>query len=169
MQLDYDIARAGWIGDYEDPNTFLNMWVTNGGNNQTGWGNPAYDRLIAAAADSERVVQDPSDLLPLLKDRARVEAILNQVRAATVAEARLEALNRLRMALFREAESMLVNDELPIIPIYFYVNNGLVRSRVKGFYREIETADGRKRPNLRGVHPLSAIYVDDSGASGNGR
>lgn len=46
----YDIARAGWIGDYVDPNTFLDMWVTGGGNNRTGWSEPEYDRLISAAA-----------------------------------------------------------------------------------------------------------------------
>jgi oligopeptide transport system substrate-binding protein len=169
LTLDYDLARAGWIGDYEDPNTFLNMWITNGGNNQTGWGKPAYDRLITAAADSEGVLADPSELLPLLKDQARVEVILEQARATTTPEARLAALNRLRMALFREAESILVNDEFPIIPLYFYVNNGLVRPRVKGFYKEVETIDGKKRPNLRELHPLTAIHVDDTGAGRDGR
>jgi oligopeptide transport system substrate-binding protein len=47
---DYDIARAGWIGDYLDPNSFLDLWVTGGGNNRTRWGNPAYDALIGEAA-----------------------------------------------------------------------------------------------------------------------
>lgn len=48
--LDYDIARSSWVGDYPDPNTFLDMFLTGGGNNRTGWSSPAYDRLIAAAA-----------------------------------------------------------------------------------------------------------------------
>jgi oligopeptide transport system substrate-binding protein len=48
--LDYQICRGNWIGDYVDPNTFLDMFVTNGGNNRTGWGNARYDRLIAAAS-----------------------------------------------------------------------------------------------------------------------
>ena len=48
--LDYDICRASWVGDYRDPNTFLDMFVTDGGNNRTGWSNPEYDRLIAEAA-----------------------------------------------------------------------------------------------------------------------
>lgn len=48
--LKYWVARAGWIGDYSDPNTFLDMFVTGGGNNQTGWSNARYDQLIAAAA-----------------------------------------------------------------------------------------------------------------------
>jgi oligopeptide transport system substrate-binding protein len=47
---EYDIARAGWIGDYADPNTFLDIWVTDGGNNRTGWSSPEYDRLIRQAA-----------------------------------------------------------------------------------------------------------------------
>lgn len=48
--LRYDIAGARWIGDYDDPNTYLDMFVTGGGNNQTGWSSPAYDELIARAA-----------------------------------------------------------------------------------------------------------------------
>jgi len=47
---DYTIARAGWIGDYVDPNTFLNMWVKDGGNNRTGWSNSRYDELILKLA-----------------------------------------------------------------------------------------------------------------------
>jgi oligopeptide transport system substrate-binding protein len=49
-RMDYTLARSAWIGDYNDPNTFLDMWVTGGGNNRTGWSNPEYDRWIAAAA-----------------------------------------------------------------------------------------------------------------------
>jgi oligopeptide transport system substrate-binding protein len=44
--LDYDISRSGWIGDYMDPITFLEMFTTGNGNNDTGWTNPEYDRLI---------------------------------------------------------------------------------------------------------------------------
>ncbi len=47
---DYAISRAGWIGDYPDPNTFLDLWMQNGGNNETFWSNPEYDRLIDLAA-----------------------------------------------------------------------------------------------------------------------
>ena len=45
----FQISRTGWIADYADPMTFLDMWVTNGGNNNAGYSNPAYDKLIAAA------------------------------------------------------------------------------------------------------------------------
>ena len=47
--LNYQVSRAGWIGDYDDPHTFLDMWITGGGNNQTGWSNAEYDRLIRSA------------------------------------------------------------------------------------------------------------------------
>jgi oligopeptide transport system substrate-binding protein len=47
--LNYSVSRAGWIGDYMDPNTFLDMWVTGGGNNDTGYSNKSYDALIAKA------------------------------------------------------------------------------------------------------------------------
>jgi oligopeptide transport system substrate-binding protein len=50
--MDYQLTRSGWIGDYLDPNTFLEMWVTGGGNNETGYANPAYDALIARAAET---------------------------------------------------------------------------------------------------------------------
>ncbi|XHR27373.1 MAG: peptide ABC transporter substrate-binding protein [Chthoniobacteraceae bacterium] len=48
--LDYDLCRATWVGDYNDPNTFLGCFVTGDGNNRTGWSNAEYDGLIAAAA-----------------------------------------------------------------------------------------------------------------------
>lgn len=51
----YDVARAGWIGDYMDPNTFLDMWTTGNGNNDTGWGNRTYDALIAKAKSTSNV------------------------------------------------------------------------------------------------------------------
>jgi len=47
--LEYDVARSSWIGDYVDPNTFLDCFITGGGNNRTGWSVAEYDELIAAA------------------------------------------------------------------------------------------------------------------------
>lgn len=44
---DYFISRAGWSGDYNDPNTFLDLWITGGGNNRAGFSNVEYDSLIA--------------------------------------------------------------------------------------------------------------------------
>ncbi len=49
-QLNYSIGRYAWIGDYLDPNSFMDMMVTGGGNNQTGWSNADYDRMIHEAS-----------------------------------------------------------------------------------------------------------------------
>ena len=46
---DFQISRAGWIGDYEDPNTFLDLMRPNRGNNKTGWENMEYDALVQKA------------------------------------------------------------------------------------------------------------------------
>ncbi|MGE0450696.1 MAG: peptide ABC transporter substrate-binding protein [Vicinamibacterales bacterium] len=48
--LDYrGIARAGWVGDYMDPFTFLSLYVTEGGDNGTGWADPEYTRMLNEA------------------------------------------------------------------------------------------------------------------------
>lgn len=46
---DYSIARNGWIADYNDPMSFLDMWLTGGGNNDAQYVNPEYDELINKA------------------------------------------------------------------------------------------------------------------------
>jgi len=56
----FQIARAGWQGDYADPMTFLDMWTKDSVNNDAGYNNPKYDALIALAkslqpTDSKRV------------------------------------------------------------------------------------------------------------------
>lgn len=78
QDLNYDVSRAGWIGDYVDPNTFLGIWVTGDSNNYTGWSNPDYDRLMresshlsdpaaryAKLAEAETVLMDGMPILPL--------------------------------------------------------------------------------------------------------
>ncbi|HEY1065940.1 MAG TPA: peptide ABC transporter substrate-binding protein, partial [Pirellulales bacterium] len=108
--LAYSVARAGWVGDFNDPMTFLDLWMSNNPNNETGWKNPEYDRLINDA------LKEP--------DEAK------------------------RLALLQQAEGIFV-EELPAIPIYFYVDKNLVRPYVKGFYH-----------NLLDLHPLQSISID---------
>ena len=107
--LDYDLCRASWVGDYNDPNTFLGCFVTGDGNNRTGWSNATYDRLVAEAA------REP--------DPAR------------------------RFAHFREAEHLLVLQDAPICPLYYYVG--------------IQFYDGARlgglQANLLDEHPLKAM------------
>jgi len=49
---DYYIARNGWLADYNDPITFLDMWITGGGNNDAQWSNKEYDELIRRVKSS---------------------------------------------------------------------------------------------------------------------
>lgn len=53
---DYDISLFGWSPDYNDPMTFLDLWVTKGANNDSEYTNPAYDELINKA----RAEADPA-------------------------------------------------------------------------------------------------------------
>ena len=46
----FQIARAGWVGDYQDPNTFLDMFITGAGMNGGKYSNAEYDALINQAA-----------------------------------------------------------------------------------------------------------------------
>ncbi len=54
-QIDYQICRAGWIGDYVDPNTFLDMWTSWSQQNQTGWSSEEYDGLIREASRTQNM------------------------------------------------------------------------------------------------------------------
>lgn len=75
---DYDLAVGGWIGDYLDPTTFLEMWVAGGGNNNTGWGSEEFETLLSKAentadvetrmgilADAERRMLADTPVLPI--------------------------------------------------------------------------------------------------------
>jgi len=74
----YDICRAGWSADYIDVGTFLDVFISGGGNNDTGWSNPEYDRLCALAASTgeqaaryaafqkaEAILMDEMPLIPI--------------------------------------------------------------------------------------------------------
>jgi oligopeptide transport system substrate-binding protein len=108
--LDFDLSRSSWVGDYKDPNTFLDMFLAGGGNNNTGWINQRYDELIHKAA--------------------------------------IETDKEKRHALFREAETILVRDEVPVLPLYTYV--------------VIMMYDGDRlggvRGNITDEHPVRAMY-----------
>src|SRR3984885_2368233 len=71
-RLDYDFARSSWVGDYNDPNTFIDCFVSGGGNNRTGWSNPQYDQLVEAASREA----DPQKRLQIF--RQAEDILLNQ-------------------------------------------------------------------------------------------
>ena len=43
---EFQVARDGWLGDYNDPISFIDMWVTGGGNNNAQWSNAEYDKIV---------------------------------------------------------------------------------------------------------------------------
>ena len=57
-QMDFQIARRGWIGDYVDPNNFLDLYITGGGNNNTGYADPRYDELILQKAPKAKTKEE---------------------------------------------------------------------------------------------------------------
>jgi oligopeptide transport system substrate-binding protein len=61
---DFDIARAGWIADYKDPENFLALCKTGTGNNYSEYTNKEYDDLMAAAA----AAPSPEDRMKKLSD-----------------------------------------------------------------------------------------------------
>ena len=158
--LDYDMCRAGWGGDYLDPNTFLDLWVTNGGNNATGWSFALYDELIRLAGDVTPLVERPEPILERLKEPEAIRALLSEARGAPTPDARRLAHEKIRLLIFREAEAILVQDEFPILPIYFYVNIGLLRENVRGFYSKLEFEDARSGWNVKDDHPLRDIWIE---------
>jgi oligopeptide transport system substrate-binding protein len=107
--LDYDLIRSSWIGDYNDPNTFLDLFLSDNPNNRTGWRNSRYDEMLR-----------------------RANAEPNPVR---------------RQDLLHAAEAFLVEEQVPAIPLFFYVGMELYDSRrIAGIY-----------PNIRAEHPLHAL------------
>lgn len=60
----YSIARNGWIADYNDPMSFLDMWLTGGGNNDAQYANADYDAKIQEAKNTT----DPAARMQLMHD-----------------------------------------------------------------------------------------------------
>jgi oligopeptide transport system substrate-binding protein len=96
--MDYSLCRAGWVGDYADPLTFLGTMRSTDGNNNTGWKSDRYDQL------------------------------LNQ--SSTEPDAKK------RFAILQEAETLML-DDMPVLPIYWYVRYYLVRPEVKNWQQSV--------------------------------
>ena len=112
---------SSWVGDYNDANTFLDLFTSFSGNNRTGWKHPRYDGLIRQA-----------NLETDLKERA---------------------------GIFRQAETILVAEEAPIVPLYFYA----------GFNYYHPEKIGGVWPNVLDEHPMQSIYKAGRGSRVKGR
>ena len=109
-RLDYDISTSSWIGDYNDANTFLDLFMSDSGNNRTGWKSARYDALVR---------------------EANQQFDMNQ-----------------RAEFFRQAEQVLVAEEAPIVPLYFYA----------GFNYYDATKIGGIWQNILDEHPMQYIF-----------
>lgn len=82
---DYDIQLAGWGADYADPINFLELFETNNGNNQSGYSNEEYDKLIESAqsnvSDLEARWKDMQEAEKVLMDTAGVAPVYQRVYA----------------------------------------------------------------------------------------
>ena len=65
----YDVARAGWIADYSDPETFLGISLKASGNNYSNYNSPKFEELMKEAAASGA---DPAKRFDLLSQAERV-------------------------------------------------------------------------------------------------
>ncbi len=98
--VNFDLSRSAWVGDYNDPNTFLDMFMSNNGNNRTGWKSPEYDALL-----------DRANRMTDLKERAE---------------------------LLRQAERLLVVDDVVIMPLFFYAGITFYRpDEISGIWANI--------------------------------
>lgn len=62
-QGDFQLARRGWIGDYVDANNFLDLFLSKGGNNNTGYENAEFDNIILELAPKAASREDRYRLL----------------------------------------------------------------------------------------------------------
>ncbi|MGH4124891.1 MAG: peptide ABC transporter substrate-binding protein [Clostridium sp.] len=67
-EMDYQIAGMAWSGDYNDPNTFFDMWVTGTGTVPTGWSNAKYDKLIKQTTETT----NPEERTELFKQAEKI-------------------------------------------------------------------------------------------------
>lgn len=74
----FSITRGGWSGDYIDPLTFLNLFVSTDGNNRVRYNNARYDKLVRVALATgdqsirmrdlhaaEKVIMDDMGVIPI--------------------------------------------------------------------------------------------------------
>jgi oligopeptide transport system substrate-binding protein len=154
---DYDVARAGWIGDFDDPEAFLGLWRSWTVDNSTGWGDARFDRLLRLAGSPHSLLRMPPPERKAsfagLSDPARLEATIEALRVARGTPGDLDAALEVRTALLTEAEAIVLG-EAPVIPVYVYSSTGLVDPRVEGFTTRAVDARGAPILDVHDRHPL---------------
>ncbi len=62
--LSYQISRSRWVGDFDDPSTYIDLFLSDSGNNRTGWVDPQFDLLDKKANET----LDPKTRFSLLQE-----------------------------------------------------------------------------------------------------
>ncbi len=120
---DYTLSRNGWVADYNDPLTFLDMWTTASGNNDIQFGKGKH-------AELKLYDLDLTDYNIDIKVRngtwaETYDVLINEIKSCSDIE--------LRYKLMHLAEDMLMYTGC-ITPIYYNTDPYLINSNVKGFY-----------------------------------
>ena len=119
----YSIARNGWLADYNDPISFLDMWVSNSGNNDVQLGKGANKDIAIYDLDLTEYGYD-------VKVEDGTWAQTYDVLISTIKSCKDEEV---RYELMHLAEDMLM-DTGCIVPLYFYTDLYMLDDSVQGFY-----------------------------------
>lgn len=119
----YSIARNGWLADYNDPISFLDMWTSGSGNNDVQYGK----------GDHAAVAGYSLDLTPYGIDYKAENATWAETYDVLISNIKSCTDNEVRYEMMHLAEDMLMETGC-IVPLYFYTDIYMLDSSVKGFY-----------------------------------
>ena len=120
---DFSVARNGWLADYNDPITFLDMWTTASGNNDVQYGKGAKKDLAIYSLDLT-----PYGLDIKVDNGTWAETydvLIGEIKKCTDVEN--------RYAMMHLAEDMLM-DTGCLVPLYFYTDLFMLDDSVNGFF-----------------------------------
>lgn len=120
---EYSVARNGWLADYNDPISFLDMWLSNSGNNDVQFGKGEHKDLAMYDLD----------LTGLGYDIKVEDGTWAETYDVLIAEIKKCTDNNTRYALMHIAEDMLMATGC-LTPIYYYTDIYMIDSRVEGFF-----------------------------------
>lgn len=120
---DYTVARNGWLADYNDPISFLDMWTTSSGNNDVQFGRDAH---------SEAAMYD-LDLTEYGYDIAVTDGTWSETYDVLISTIKTCTDDETRYALMHTAEDMLMETGC-ITPLYFYTDIYMLSDTVDGFF-----------------------------------
>ena len=120
---DYSVARNGWLADYNDPISFLDMWVTASGNNDVQYGKGAHKDLKLYSLDLTDLGYDVKVVDGTWAET--YDVIISIIKKCTDPSVRTELMHR--------AEDLLMSTGC-IVPLYFYTDIYMISDKVEGFF-----------------------------------